>query len=107
MTINRSTPFHWSEWDGSEYPQTLDTVYYVNANIDLTRAKARENLAKDLKTDGLVDSVYDAHVLLEQAVVVHGHVSYLDGDEYPTYYSGDTDYNYITPATWVEFNYGD
>lgn len=65
----------------------------------------RSELAKTLKTDGVVDDFSEALRRIDESVTIHG-MAYVESEgELPTFYMED---NYegvgaLEPATWVVF----
>ncbi|UDL15897.1 hypothetical protein QEH42_gp106 [Microbacterium phage Pumpernickel] len=97
----------WEEWDGEGFPgSSFDaTVYFALGEADIEDPATLKALAKKLREDGVVPTVYAGMGLLEDATVVHGQVRKADGELFPWFgvTEWDDDVNEITlDATWVE-----
>lgn len=105
-----STSPTWEQWDGQGYPaeKLNPTIYYFPGTADIERIEERDALATEIHQDGVAPTRRSAHILMENAIVVHGQVVDIEGELHcyfgPKYGIGDGGYEITHDATWVELD---
>jgi len=96
------------EWDGYGLePEPEFFYYFTYGHADMQLGPHRSELAKVLKTDGVVDSFSEGLNLLDSSSTIHG-LAYVEyPGERPTFLGeyGDYDGGLEEPATWVMFEW--
>lgn len=95
----------WEQWQGTGFPadRLTSVIYFYPGRADIESAAQRDKLALEIQQDGIAPTNFAAHIVLEDAIVVHGQVVDIDGEL--SYYQGGEDEIFTTfDATWVELD---
>lgn len=110
MRDSRAGQALWSIWSGEGYVQSSseEVVFGTEGNVDVENEIVRRALASAIQREGLVFSLGNGYKSVDDAVVVHGYVGFVDGDRELTKCneSGETasgdQVERASPYTWVE-----
>ena len=96
----------WLVWEGDDFPRKIHSdsvVFYLTEHIYLDSDDSyKKSLAKQVRLEGLTDSLGEAFKLIDLGWVSKGGYYFEDGDErYPVYCELDDDL-YDWDATFVE-----
>jgi hypothetical protein len=115
MNFDRKGELLWSEWDGEGYTVTLNhgMLYVTEGHVSLDEPVVSRALASAVQREGVVDSIGQAHNLIENwSFVSWGYAGVVDGDTVQTTcdelgetYYGDIAEN-VVPVTFVEVSFG-
>lgn len=93
----------WELWEGSGFrpSRSNSAIYYHPGKINIEDQDQLDKLALEIRVDGVTPDLSSAYVVLEDAIVTHGHTVMFEGEL--SYYTEEGDeFEDTRAATWVE-----